>query len=227
MNGTPIGASDRTETPSLDVVCELLARPRRQLLLETLTARTRPISERDLAARVAARERDRPPAEIPSEDFAHVFASIHHTHLPKLRNAGVVSWDATRSTVRLKPSVDPSGWGALGEFLCDPAVPARSIATGATILATPERRAVLSALHGANADLPVNELANRVAALAGESENVDMPRDTPDRVLPSLHHRSLPKLAALGAIKYDREAKVVALRSLPVPVRAWLDRVEG
>nr|WP_158237426.1 hypothetical protein [Halegenticoccus soli] len=54
-----------------------------------------------------------------------------------------------------------------------------------------------------------------------------MPRDTPDRVLPSLHHRSLPKLAALGAIKYDREAKVVALRSLPVPVRAWLDRVEG
>lgn len=68
------------------------------------------------------------------------------------------------------------------------------------------RRTVVRVLHGTESAVTLQELATEICLLP------DGARDR-DRVVVDLHHRTLPKLDALGLVSYDPGANVVEPRS--------------
>lgn len=82
--------------PSDDRIVSLQLDPRRQRVLASLEARTDPVDLDDLAVELAA-STDRPLAEGVIERIA---IELHHVHLPKLADAGLVDYDAQRKVVR-------------------------------------------------------------------------------------------------------------------------------
>ena len=91
--------SQSPDAPSLDTTFALLQDPRRRHLVSILTDREPPVSLRALAAAVAARERDADPDEVPSGITDSVAAELHHAHLPKLADGGLVVYDPETKTV--------------------------------------------------------------------------------------------------------------------------------
>lgn len=67
------------------------------------------------------------------------------------------------------------------------------------------RRAVVRVLDGSEGTVTARELATEIRLLP------EGPQD-PDRIVVDLHHRTLPKLDALGIVSYDPEATVVEPR---------------
>lgn len=79
----------------------LLAAKRRRLAIDAVADRTAPLALSDLAATVAASEDGIDAAD--EEAVQRVAATLHHTHLPKLSEAGVVSYNPDSRRI------DPSG----------------------------------------------------------------------------------------------------------------------
>ncbi|UPV73121.1 hypothetical protein M0R89_11235 [Halorussus limi] len=85
-------------TLSLDATLELLANHDRRAIISYLRDATRQTATADeladhLVERRAARTGERP-------GRSHVLSTLHHIHLPKLVDAGVVDYDARRQEVR-------------------------------------------------------------------------------------------------------------------------------
>jgi len=75
----------------------LLASERRQTTLSVLSETRRPVDLEELAAAVAAREGD---SDDPKSDrVASVATALHHNHLPRMADMGVVSYDAESGRV--------------------------------------------------------------------------------------------------------------------------------
>lgn len=86
---------------SKDEVLELLSNARRRYVLYYLSRRDDGVDLSDLAANIAAWEADRSVESITDEDRRRVYISLYQTHLPKLEQAGIVSYDTEERTVRL------------------------------------------------------------------------------------------------------------------------------
>jgi len=77
--------------------CELLADDRRRLTMSVLAGRTAPLQLDERAADVAGRET---PSNRATEDvLERVTVALHHVHLPKLSEAGVIDYEAERQRV--------------------------------------------------------------------------------------------------------------------------------
>jgi len=76
----------------------LLASERRRTVLDVLFGRSCPIDVEDLAREVADRERNVAAAE---DAVASVTTSLHHCHLPKLADHGVVDYDVDTGRVKM------------------------------------------------------------------------------------------------------------------------------
>lgn len=74
----------------LDAVFAALADARRQRVLRVLREMGHALAPREIAILVAAREADTSPQNVPVEAVDPVHAAIHHVHLPKLDEAGLV-----------------------------------------------------------------------------------------------------------------------------------------
>lgn len=77
----------------------VLADERRRATLTDLADRSAPVDVEALARSVAARESDRSPESVPSELVERVHVTLHHVHLPKLADLGLVEYDATANAV--------------------------------------------------------------------------------------------------------------------------------
>lgn len=64
-----------------------------------LHGREEPISRRTLATRVAAAERDATVTSVPDSVVDTVELTLHHTHLPKLEDAGLLTYDQSGGRV--------------------------------------------------------------------------------------------------------------------------------
>lgn len=82
-----------------DDVLESLAHGRRRAVLSVLVAHGGAIARRNLARRTLARERDAPVETLSPSAVDDALASLHHVHLPKLRDAGLLVDDGLE-TVR-------------------------------------------------------------------------------------------------------------------------------
>lgn len=82
------------EIPELtpDVVFDALRNPRRQFALAYLRQQDRPVTLTELARRTTAWEAGEPPTEIAEDRVDRVRVSLHHSHLPKLADLGLVEY---------------------------------------------------------------------------------------------------------------------------------------
>lgn len=112
--GTPIGNDCRPEkdmsekqmndaSPSVssDALFDALADQRRRYVLSCLRKGRNPMAVADLAGEVAARENGSSIDEIPPEMIEQAYASLCHSHIPKLADANLVAYDRDRGTVSL------------------------------------------------------------------------------------------------------------------------------
>lgn len=78
-----------------------LAQPRRRLIVSVLSTCDGPLSVEDLARRVVASERAARVAEVATTDVDRVRVSLHHSHLPALSSAGLVTYDPETGVVEV------------------------------------------------------------------------------------------------------------------------------
>jgi len=91
---------------SQDDVFELLSSPRRRYVLYHLRETKDPIELTTLAEQVAAWENETSVEEITEQERKRVYVSLYQTHIPRLDEAGVVSYDKDTGMVMLQPDAD-------------------------------------------------------------------------------------------------------------------------
>lgn len=89
------------DSSSLDVIFDALSVRRCRYALRSLEASETPISLDELAEEVAVREHETAIDDVPSEAVKRVYASLYHSHVPKLADADLVDYDWEHETVAL------------------------------------------------------------------------------------------------------------------------------
>ncbi|WP_137285602.1 DUF7344 domain-containing protein [Halorussus salinisoli] len=83
-----------------DVVFDALRNPRRQFTLAYLRQQDRHVTLTEFARKITAWEVGSSPTEIEEDQVERVRVSLHHSHLPKLADLGLVEYtDDDRHTV--------------------------------------------------------------------------------------------------------------------------------
>jgi putative alpha-1,2-mannosidase len=82
----------------LDYVFQSVAKARRRYLLYALQSETE-WSVTELATKVAAWETDTSEADVPQEEINRMYASLYHSHIPKLVDERVIEFDGERETI--------------------------------------------------------------------------------------------------------------------------------
>lgn len=96
---------------SQDMVFDLLSNSRRRFVLHYLERADGPVRLSELAAEIAAIENETPVEELSSQQRKRTYVSLYQTHIPKLQDAGAVSYDAETGMVELA-----SGANEIGEY---------------------------------------------------------------------------------------------------------------
>lgn len=99
-----------TEADRWSDVLANLAHRRRRVALSVLEGEGKPMARADLARSIAVREADE---KTDPESVKALYASLHHVHLPKLQQAGLLSYDTDTGTVSFE------GHSALDDELLD------------------------------------------------------------------------------------------------------------
>src|SRR6056297_1412574 len=94
------------ELSSLDTIFDLLSNPRRRFVLHYLKRVEEPVQLTELAAQIAAKENDVPVDELTSQQRKRAYVSLYQTHVPKLEEVGVVTYDADTGNVALTERAD-------------------------------------------------------------------------------------------------------------------------
>jgi len=89
--------TDGDDTLSQSERLELLASKRRRTLLEVLANST--ATRHSLESLATAITQTEQPSALGARPARRVCLSLHHVHLPKLDDAGLVAYDATRNVV--------------------------------------------------------------------------------------------------------------------------------
>lgn len=89
---------ERDDAVSMDTLFDLLADRRRRTVLERLCAVEGPLVLADVAGEVAARELNAS-AEVPAEPVDRIYATLYHSHVPRLVDEGVVAYDRDGDTI--------------------------------------------------------------------------------------------------------------------------------
>lgn len=76
-----------------------IADRRRREILDILQQQETPVDRRDLAEEVATAERDTDPADLSEHAIESVEITLHHNHLPRLDEAGFLTYDTQQNLV--------------------------------------------------------------------------------------------------------------------------------
>ena len=88
---------------SFDEIYSILRNRRRRLVLSKLESAEGSLEIGDLAEQIAAIENDKSVSAVRSKERKRVYISLYQSHLPKLDEVGVVSYDADRGVVERGP----------------------------------------------------------------------------------------------------------------------------
>ncbi|WP_436923214.1 DUF7344 domain-containing protein [Halosimplex amylolyticum] len=195
----------RLGTQSLDA----LTHGARRRVLVALADASGSLSERALAAELAAAERDEGAESVDDEAVASARTRLYHAHLPTLEDAGLVSWDQSDETVAPAehPLLDDARFEGLlrGDDEWDDV---RSCVTDE------DRLVVLDVLTSRTGSVARATLARELAARdASRSPSADAVHDAAVQ----LHHVHLPKLEDAGLVDYDTDEETVAYRKSETP----------
>lgn len=171
----------------------------RRQVVRTLHEDAGVVSMQDLAERIAATSSEGPA----TTDVESLRVRLHHVHLPKLDDNGLVDWDRRERTVSATDhpayESDQSGEVTLddGEDSITQAVTDDS------------RRAVLAIVESENGPVTREALAHELARRESDGQPA---KTLVEDIGAQLHHRHLPKLAQTGFVEYDRSDGTVEQR---------------
>ena len=96
--------------PSLDELLEALSTRRRRYLMYALASAGTWTELPVVTERIVAWERDVSVSEVDesSEYYEDVLRDLHHVHVPKLANIGLIEWDPHLGDIRCGGSFSPS-----------------------------------------------------------------------------------------------------------------------
>lgn len=98
--------STREELFDWDATLHTLAAPRRRYLLAALADSGGEATLRDLSHHIYALEQSVPRDAVTDGDANHLLATLHHTHVPKLVDTGIVEWTDDSQQVRLTQAAE-------------------------------------------------------------------------------------------------------------------------
>lgn len=98
-------STSSTDEISQDNAYDLLSNSRRRYVISILRERDEPMALNELSRELAAWENDVDPAELTDQQIKRIYVSLYQTHIPKLSDAGVVSYDQESGTVELEDTV--------------------------------------------------------------------------------------------------------------------------
>jgi DNA-binding transcriptional ArsR family regulator len=107
-------AADQLPELTADAAFDLLSNARRRYVLCYVRERGE-ASVRELSRYTAAWENDVAPTAVSSSQRKRVYTALHQTHLPRLDEHGIVTYDPDRGTVTPQPRLD-----LLDEYLQQP-----------------------------------------------------------------------------------------------------------
>lgn len=102
---TAVVVRESAEGIEPEVIFETLSNRRRRYVIDYLKRHTGSVTVRDLSEQVAAWENDVSPTQVTPKERKRVYTALHQTHLPKMREVGVVDYDRDRGTVELTPEI--------------------------------------------------------------------------------------------------------------------------
>ena len=91
---------------SEDLAFTLLSNPRRRFVISYLSHQGSPIGIHELAEQIAAWENETSVDELTREDRKKAYISLYQTHIPKLEDAGIVTYDEDERLVALTGEAD-------------------------------------------------------------------------------------------------------------------------
>lgn len=95
------------ESLSKSEIFDLLRNKRRRFVLHYMKRHhDEPVELGDLATVVAAWENDVPTRAVTSEQRKRVYTTLQQSHLPKMDDAGIVSYESDRGVIRARDVVD-------------------------------------------------------------------------------------------------------------------------
>jgi len=205
MNET-VGSQQRWQTDEL-LAC--LADRHRRTVLSRLQQCPEPQSIEDLATMVVASLTGTPLVDVTRAERDRLHQRLHHNHLPRLAEAGLILWHDDAGTVTASDhpalrdrrvaallAVDVEGWDSV-----------------IRALQPTSRRIALSVIQTEDS-IDRETLTNRVVSHENEYAS------TTDAMATALSHQHLPVLQEAGLILYDGETARYA--GHPELDRAWL-----
>ncbi|ELZ05633.1 hypothetical protein C482_01936 [Natrialba chahannaoensis JCM 10990] len=219
---------NRDEGNSLTALFACLACESRRHLLGVLYEHAPdPLSLSACATRVVSRKADTPRAAVSDAAVEQLRLSLHHVHLPKLADAGLVDHDTENQTVA---RADHSAYrdSAIVDTIQSPdEARTDSLDVVFDALADTRRRNVLACLNHSFQAIHIETLARDVATREQPTGETTMSESGPDtdQVLASLEHTTLPTLAAAGLVDFDPNERTVAYRGHPNLCVSWLHSV--
>ena len=101
MTGDSAGGEDddRGGALAIDEVLTLLSDRYRRHVLACLDGMPPPVALEDLTDQVAGREFQQPPDNVSMIKRTQIATALHHTHLPKLEEAGIIVYDTDEGKV--------------------------------------------------------------------------------------------------------------------------------
>lgn len=169
---------------------------RRRQILRLLEDQSGSLTERELAERLVVAGGAESIEDVSDATIEGVRIRLRHVHLPKLDDAGLLSWSERKGTVdtaghpiyddpefqRLLDMEDDDWDDVVGSMIDD------------------RLRRVLAVLEASDDGMRRDELAHRVAAREADG---GLWGDDVEAVRTELHHVQLPKLQGAGLVEYD------------------------
>jgi len=160
--------------------------------------------------------------EAPEQE---ALTALHHAHLPKLADAGLVEYDANGDAFALAdhPAFEDSGVVDAIEGSAPGDAESLDALFGA--LADGRRRDVLDALSHQLGRIHVETLARELEAAETDVAESEVPPADVERTLGRLQHVDLQTLSATGLVAYDADDGTVAYEGHPALSVPWLHSV--
>lgn len=212
-----------TKGDGLSRLFQSLADPDRRRLLGHLHDRApSPTTRDELASQLATWNLEGETEEPTTEEQQRALVDLHHVHLPKLEDVGLIDRDTDRNTVAIAdhPAFDDSG---VVEVVTESdGTDSRSLDALFSALSKARRRTVLDVLSHQYQEIKTETLAREVAADERKTIERNLPVEDVDQVLDTLRHVHLPKLAEAGLIDYDADEQLVAYEGHPALRVPWM-----
>lgn len=98
--------SEPIDELALDTIFDLLSHRYRRKVVDLLTTHDQGLTMNDIRNKVAEQEQDANITDISSEWVEQLHLMLHHVHLPKLADAGVVHYDHEQQLVEPTQKLD-------------------------------------------------------------------------------------------------------------------------